>query len=89
MLEGRFFIYVVCSLLVSLALAMASMWQIEEIWRSLQNGWVYGLPFGLSTGNYWFAHDVWFVVWAFSYGMLIIMVLGLTMLIVKLENVRK
>lgn len=89
MLEGRFFVFVVGSLLVSLALAMASMWQIEEIWRSLQNGWVYGLPFGASTWNYWFAHDIWFVVWAFSYGMLIFLVLGLLMLVVKLENVRK
>jgi len=89
MLEARFFVVVAASLLVSLALAMASMWQIEEIWRSLQNGWIYGLPFGNATWNYWLAHDIWFVVWACSYGTLVILVLGLTVIIIKLEDARK
>jgi len=89
MLDGRFYVYLIASLLVSLALAMVSMWQIEEIWRSLQNGWVYGLPFGHATSDYWFAHDIWFTLWAFSYGMLLILVLGLTMMVTKLERMVK
>lgn len=36
-------------------------WQIEEIWRSLQMGWAYNLPFGCYTTDYWFAHDFIFV----------------------------
>ena len=39
-------------------------WQIEEIWRSLQTGWAYNLPFGGFTYNYWGAHDIVFVVMA-------------------------
>ena len=38
------------------------MWQIEEIWRSLQNGWSYNLPWGASTLDYWGAHDTLFVI---------------------------
>ena len=38
------------------------MWQIEIIWISLQNGWVYGLPFGFETYNYWLVHDFWFTL---------------------------
>jgi hypothetical protein len=57
-------------LIVSFSTLMVSLWQIEEIWRSLQNGWVYGLPFGFSTYNYWFAHDFWFIVIFLSFVLL-------------------
>jgi len=40
---------------------LLALWQIEEIWRSLQNGWLYNLPFGQATANYWLAHDFWFI----------------------------
>jgi hypothetical protein len=47
---------------LSFGLLLVSLWQIEEIWRSLQNGWKYNLPFGQSSEDYWFWHDVWFCV---------------------------
>jgi len=43
-------------------LLLVSMWQIEIIWICLQNGWIYGLPFGFETYNYWLAHDFWFTL---------------------------
>ena len=46
--------------LLSLALLLVSLWQIEEIWRSVENGWLYNLPFGLTSGAFWFWHDFWF-----------------------------
>ena len=39
-------------------------WQIEEIWRSLQNGWAYNLPFGNLTYDYWGAHDLLYCIMA-------------------------
>ena len=41
------------------------MWQIEEIWRSLQNDWVYNLPWGAWTRDYWGSHD-WLFVFMFA-----------------------
>jgi len=57
---------------LSLALLLVSLWQVEEIWRSLQNGWLYNLPFGLSTPNYWFAHDFWFLIIGLSWVLMLI-----------------
>ena len=51
-------------------LLLVSMWQIEVIWVCLQNGWVYGLPFGFETHNYWLAHDFWFTLIFASWALL-------------------
>ena len=56
--DKRIFIMCVCSSF----LLLVSLWQIEVIWVCLQNGWVYGLPFGFETYNYWLAHDFWFTL---------------------------
>ena len=56
--DKRVFVIGVCSSF----LLLVSMWQIEVIWVCLQNGWVYGLPFGFETYNYWLAHDFWFTL---------------------------
>ena len=56
--DKKVFILGVCSSF----LLLLSMWQIEIIWICLQNDWVYGLPFGFETYNYWLAHDFWFTL---------------------------
>jgi len=56
--DKKVFILAVCSSF----LLLVSMWQIEIIWICLQNGWLYELPFGFETYNYWLAHDFWFTL---------------------------
>ena len=56
---------------VSLCLLLVSMWQIEMIWISIQNGWSYNLPFNIlgygGSYDWWFWHDLWFVLIFISY----------------------
>lgn len=61
----------ICS---SLALFLISLWQIEEIWRSIQNNWAYHLPFGFESFNYWGWHDLWFVILGISWGLMFLLV---------------
>lgn len=65
---------------------IVSMWQIEEIWRSLQNGWAYNLPFGLATNDYWFAHDFWFCVQYVNVFVILAVVFGVLVKLTLLQS---
>ena len=64
--------FMILVLVLCVATVLVCKWQIEEVWRSFQNGWVYNLPFLFSTPNYWLAHDFLWTVESIANAVLVV-----------------
>ena len=71
---------------ISTAVFMVGLWQIEEIWRSVQNNWLYHLPFGYASSNYWLAHDYILVIMGFVWFIQLFVAVVLGFLIARMWN---
>ena len=60
---------------------MGALWQINYIITCAQNGWIYDAPFHLFQTDVWVAQDLWMVVLAVQFCLLIMIIMDLSIIL--------